>query len=48
MPNGPKSTWQYKNQDIMSLKQEKENAKREVEYVKTLDNWEKNFLPKIK
>ena len=48
MPSSMKSTWQKKNQDVMTLKQEKENAKREIDYVKTLDNWEKNFLPKIK
>jgi hypothetical protein len=29
------------------MKEEKDNVKRDLDYVKTLDTWEKSFLPKI-
>ncbi len=47
MPTGLKTTWHNKGQEVITIKQEKENSKRDQDYVKTLDNWEKNFLPKI-
>jgi hypothetical protein len=46
-PLGFKSTWHNKDNEIAIMKEEKDNAKRDLDYVKTLDNWEKSFLPKI-
>jgi len=41
--------WQkQQNEQMMNMRIEKENQKKDTEYVKKLDNWEKNFLPKIK
>lgn len=44
-----KSMWQKKQQEKMNnIKIEKENLKKDTDYVKQLDTWEKGFLPKIK
>lgn len=41
--------WQKNQQDkIDTLKKEQLNIKKDVDYVKTLQNWEHKFLPKIK
>ncbi len=43
------SMWQKNQQDkINSIKAEHENIRRDVDYVRTLSNWDKNFLPKLK
>lgn len=46
---GPiESFWKKKEQEkINSIKLEKENIKKDVDYVKTLEGWDKKFLPKI-
>lgn len=37
-----------KEQEKMAgIRMEKDNTKRDVDYVKTLSNWDKNFLPKL-
>jgi hypothetical protein len=44
-----KSVWQKKQQEKMNnIRLEKENLRKDTDYVKQLDNWEKGFLPKIK
>ncbi len=44
-----KNVWQKHEQEkMMNMQKEHDNLKRDETYVKTLTNWEKNFLPKIK
>jgi hypothetical protein len=44
-----KSVWQKKQQEKMNnIRLEKENLRKDTDYVKQLEGWEKSFLPKIK
>lgn len=46
---GIDAVWQKNQQEkIDSIKKEQESLKKDVDYVKTLSNWENKFLPKIK
>jgi hypothetical protein len=46
---GPVSAWQKKEQEKMNvIKNEQDNLKKDIHYVKTLNNWDSTFLPKIK
>lgn len=43
------SFWKKKQQEkIDSAKQFQDNLKKDMDYVKTLNSWEKKFLPEIK
>lgn len=49
LDKGAKSLWQKKEQEQQNnIRLEKESLKRDMDYVKTLNNWESSFLPKIK
>lgn len=49
LDHASKNIWMKKEQEqFNNLKIEKENLKKDMDYVKTLDIWEKNVLPKIK
>ena len=48
LSNPVESFWQKKEQDkLNTFKLEKENTRKDVDYVKTLGIWDKKFLPKI-
>jgi len=41
-------TWKKKEQDKMNiLINEQDNLKKDINYVRTLNNWDTKFLPKI-
>ena len=44
-----KGLWQkQQNEQMNNIRIEKDNLRKDMDYVKKLETWEKGFLPKVK